>query len=624
MSKKPGLIRRFFSLLGKIGSAIRTLINIAFLLIFLLIISSFFQQTAQPLPEKAALRLALSGVLVDEKTRIPPFAQLMNPDQQLDAETLVSDLIKAIKQAADDDRITALVLELDYLMGGGISKLEEVGAALEAFKSSGKPVIAVGDNFSQDQYFLASFADRIYLNPMGTVLLTGYGAYPSYMKDALDKLKVNVHVFRVGDYKDAIEPFTRNSMSEPSREHTSQWLNSLWRVFTSRIEQSRSLPTDAINDYVNNFAGKLAKHKGDTAELALETGLIDGLATRQQMLKQLQKTIGRDDKLGYPFIDYKRYLNASRLAVSAESLSPDTPSKATIGVVVAKGAIIDGYDRDGSIGADDFAALLRQARDQHPAALVIRVDSPGGSAFASEVIRNEITAVRESGIPVVVSMGSVAASGGYWISTAANEIWATPTTITGSIGVFGVVPTIEESLQALGIHSDGVGTTALADFYHLNRPLSAPAKTIIQQSVNNIYQRFLTLVADSRGSSPEAVHDIAQGRVWTGEKAKELGLVDGLGNLEDAVAAAARIAGVSDYQQQIIQPPLDFQEQLLAALSRSEVAVGLIQAVAQRLPNHPFSALQPLQAPLNQATTVINRLNDPSNIYLTCYECSSP
>lgn len=624
MSKKPGLIRRFFSLLGKIGSAIRTLINIAFLLIFLLIISSFFQQTAQPLPEKAALRLALSGVLVDEKTRIPPFAQLMNPDQQLDAETLVSDLIKAIKQAADDDRITALVLELDYLMGGGISKLEEVGAALEAFKSSGKPVIAVGDNFSQDQYFLASFADRIYLNPMGTVLLTGYGAYPSYMKDALDKLKVNVHVFRVGDYKDAIEPFTRNSMSEPSREHTSQWLNSLWRVFTSRIEQSRSLPTDAINDYVNNFAGKLANHKGDTAELALETGLIDGLATRQQMLKQLQKAIGRDDKLGYPFIDYKRYLNANRLAVSAESLSPDTPSKATIGVVVAKGAIIDGYDRDGSIGADDFAALLRQARDQHPAALVIRVDSPGGSAFASEVIRNEITAVRESGIPVVVSMGSVAASGGYWISTAANEIWATPTTITGSIGVFGVVPTIEESLQALGIHSDGVGTTALADFYHLNRPLSAPAKTIIQQSVNNIYQRFLTLVADSRGSSPEAVHDIAQGRVWTGEKAKELGLVDGLGNLEDAVAAAARIAGVSDYQPQIIQPPLDFQEQLLAALSRSEVAVGLIQAVAQRLPNHPFSVLQPLQAPLNQATTVINRLNDPSNIYLTCYECSSP
>ena len=624
MSKKPGLIRRFFSLLGKIGSAIRTLINIAFLLIFLLIISSFFQQTAQPLPEKAALRLALSGVLVDEKTRIPPFAQLMNPDQQLDAETLVSDLIKAIKQAADDDRITALVLELDYLMGGGISKLEEVGAALESFKSSGKPVIAVGDNFSQDQYFLASFADRIYLNPMGSVLLTGYGAYPSYMKDALDKLKVNVHVFRVGAYKDAIEPFTRNSMSEPSREHTSQWLNSLWRVYTSRIEQSRNLPTDAINDYVNNFAGKLANHKGDTAELALETGLIDELATRQQMLKQLQKAIGRDDKLGYPFIDYKRYLNASRLAVSAESLSPDTPSKATIGVVVAKGAIIDGYDRDGSIGADDFAALLRQARDQHPAALVIRVDSPGGSAFASEVIRNEITAVRESGIPVVVSMGSVAASGGYWISTAANEIWATPTTITGSIGVFGVVPTIEESLQALGIHSDGVGTTALADFYHLNRPLSAPAKTIIQQNVNNIYQRFLTLVADSRGSSPEAVHDIAQGRVWTGEKAKELGLVDGLGNLEDAVAAAARIAGVSDYQQQIIQPPLDFQEQLLAALSRSEIAIGLIQAVAQRLPNHPFSALQPLQAPLNQAKTLVNRLNDPSNIYLTCYECSSP
>ncbi|MEZ5482108.1 MAG: signal peptide peptidase SppA [Porticoccaceae bacterium] len=412
MSEKPGVIRRIFSLIGKIASGIRTLFNLIFLIVFLIIIASFFQETAQPLPEKAALRLALGGVLVDEKTHLPPLAQLMNPDNPVDSETLVSDLIKAIEKAATDDRITSLVLELDYLAGGGISKLEEIGAALNMFKTSGKPIIAVGDNFSQEQYLLASFADEIYLNPMGTVLLTGYGSYPSYLKDALDKLKVNVHVFKVGTYKDAIEPFTRNSMSEASREHTSEWLNSLWNVYTSRVELSRNLPTDAIDDYVNNFATKLAANNGDTAALALETGLVDHIATRPEMLKRLQQVAGSDHDKGYQHIDYKHYLNIHRsLTMSANALTPENPSKPTIGVVVAKGTIIDGFDRDGSIGSDDFSALLRQARDENPAALVIRIDSPGGSAFASEVIRNEIELTRNSGIPVVVSMGSVAASG---------------------------------------------------------------------------------------------------------------------------------------------------------------------------------------------------------------------
>ena len=616
MSEKKGLIRRFFSLIGKLVRAIRTLISLIILLIFLAIIGSLFQEKAQPLPDKAALRLALGGVLVDEKTRIPPLAELMNPDDPIDSETLVSDLIEAIDKAATDDRITSLVLELDYLLGGGISKMEEIGVAIEQFKTSGKPVIAVGDNYSQQQYFLASFADEIYLNPMGTVLLTGFGAYPTYMKDALDKLKISVNIFRVGSYKDAIEPFTRNNMSAASREHTAEWLNSLWDVYTSRVETSRNLPADAIDDYANNFASKLAASNGDTAALALETGLVDHIATRPEILNRLQGIAGKDNG-GYQYIDYKRYLGANR-ALPIAAAEPKQPQTPTIGVIVAKGTIIDGFGRDGSIGSDDFSALLQQAREENPAALVIRIDSPGGSAFAAEVIRNEIEITRNQGIPVVVSMGSVAASGGYWIATAANEIWATPTTITGSIGVFGVIPTFENSLQSLGIHSDGVGTTQLADFYQLDRPMSDAAKTIVQLSVENIYQQFLQLVADSRNSTPATIHTVAQGRVWTGEKAKELGLVDKLGNMEDAITAAAKLADLNEFEVRKIRPPLSFQEQFLEALSQSETATSFFGLAQNWLPQ----ALKSTAQRIDNSMQMLSTMNDPRGLYLQCFECA--
>ncbi len=615
MEKKPGLIRRFFSLIGKIVSAIRTLINLIILLVFIAIIASLFQQEVQPLHDKAALRLAIGGVLVDEKTRVPPLGKLLGDQTAIDAETVVSTLVESIKKATTDSRITSLVLELDNMTGGGISKLDEIGDAISLFKQSGKPVIAVGDNYNQQQYYLASFADEIYLNPMGAVLLTGFGSYPTYMKDALDKLKIHVNVFRVGEYKDAIEPFTRNNMSDASRSHTEAWLQDFWRAYTSRVEAKRNLPRDAINDYVNNLAEKLADHNGNAAELALASGLVDHLAARPAMLERLQQVAGYADSDSYQYIDHQQYAGLEAARPSAIPLE----QQPMIGFVVAKGVMVDGYAYNGDLGSSNFVSLMQQVRTQRPAALVLRIDSPGGSAFAAEVMRREIELTRSQGIPIVVSMGSVAASGGYWIATAADEILATPTTLTGSIGVFGILPTFEDSFASLGIYSDGVGTTELADFYQLNRPLSEQAQRVIQLSVEDIYRRFLTLVATSRDSTPAAIHQLAQGRVWGGQKALEMGLVDKLGTLETAIAEAAKKAGVANFRVEKITEPLGYREQLLEALSGAAARVMGSNTAVSWLPE----SVSRLLKPLSESEKILSRLNDPRRLYLQCFECVS-
>jgi len=617
MSDKPGLIRRFFRLLGKLAYGIRMLINLLFLLVVAALVVSVFQKDVQPLPEHAALHIAPGGELVEQKTYTDPLTQLMQQSGPADAETLVRDVIEAIDRGATDPRINSLVLELNYLAGGGLTKLEDIGKALQRFRDSGKPIVAVGDNFTQEQYYLASYADEIHLNPMGAVLITGYGSYHNYFKEALEKLRVNVHVFRVGTYKDAIEPLTRNDMSTASREHNSAWLNALWAVYTDRVETQRNLPADAIDDYVNNLGDKLAEHGGNAAELAMATGLVDQLSTRPQMAARLRELAGVNDEGGYQNIDMKRYLSHVR---RTDALEPSL-EKDKIGLIVAKGMILDGEQPAGTIGGDSLAELLRQARKNDEfKALVLRIDSPGGSAFASEVIRQELAATRKAGLPVVASMGTVAASGGYWIATGADEVWASPTTMTGSIGVFGVIPTFEDSLGALGVHSDGIGTTELADFYRLDRPMSPQAKQVVQSGVNHIYDYFLSLVAEARESTPEAVHEIAQGRVWTGEKARELGLVDELGNLQQATEAAARLAGLAQYEVEEISKPLNFREQLLQQLANGQAAswlAGLPQSWT------PAGWLAGLYEGMGRPLEPLSRLNDPQGIYLQCFECGT-
>lgn len=615
-AKKPGNIRRIFSAIGSSITWLRnTLMNIFFLLIIILIFAAIGSSAPKPLPDSFALRIAPSGVLVDQRSYTDPASLLLSKDDPQDSETLVRDLVEAINKAATDKRVTMIVIEPGNMLSGGLSKINEIGQALNNFKAAGKKVIAAADYYSQDQYYLASFADEIYMHEMGAIELTGYGRYMTYYKTALDKLGITIHAFRSGKYKDFLEPFLRDDMSDESREHNSEWINSLWAVYSTQIETARKLEAGALKDYINNMDAHLALTSGDGAKLTLEKGLVDKLLSRQDMLGQLIEAAGRnDDGEGYKGVNVKNYLADSRLK----------PELATdkIGLIVASGTISDGEQPDGAIGSETMLEVLQQVqKDDAIKALVIRVDSGGGSAFASEIIRSEIMTVRNKGIPVFISMGSVAASGGYWIATAGDQIWAQPTTITGSIGVFGAFPTLEKTLQKMGINSDGVATTELAGSMSLSRPLSPKIKNIVQQGVDNIYQRFIKLVAESRAQTPEQIDLIAQGHVWTGTKALELGLVDKLGTLNDTITAIAEKTELKDYKIELVERPLSPQEAFLRELAQDKASALVPKTLLEK-----FTSLQVLNdlSPVLKPLSELKNMSDPQGIYVKCLECVAP
>lgn len=608
----------FWRFMGYFGSALtwirNTLANLVFILIILLIIAMLGANVPLPLPDNFALRVAPSGVLVDQRSYIDPASALLSNENLEDGETVVSDAVTAINAAANDKRVSLIVLEPGKLIGGGLSKLTEIGQALENFKTSGKKVIAVSDNYSQEQYYLASYADEIYLHDMGVVEITGYSRYMNYYKTALDKLGVTIHAFRSGKYKDYLEPYLRDDMSEESREHNSQWINELWNTFATNLEQRRNLPPGSINDYVNNMDAHLTLTEGDTSKLAIEKALVDKTQSRQATEQMLIDLVGKnDDGKSYQGVGVKSYL--------ADIHRQPKTEKNKIAVVAAVGSIVDGYRPEGAIGSETFLQVLRQVQeDKDVKALVIRVDSGGGSAFASEIIRAEIIKTREK-IPVYISMGSVAASGGYWIATAGNKIWAQPTTITGSIGVFGAFPTLENSLKKIGINTDGVATTELAGSMRLDRPLSEKAGKVVQQGVDSIYQRFLNLVAEARNQDRDSIHEIAQGHVWTGTKAKEIGLVDELGTLKDVIAAMAKDFGLENYKVEFVQRQLSPKEEFMKSLTGGQAGILspktlLNEFTSLGVLNDLAPALKPLQE--------IQTLSDPRGIYIKCFECVAP
>ena len=611
--KKPGIIRRFFRFIGSIVTGIRYLFSLLFVGLFLMLIVGMFAEDIQPIPDKGALYLAPSGVLVDQKTYTDPFDQILMGNSQSDSETLVRDVIEALDTARIDSRITHLLLDTDYMAGGGISKLEEISSALLRFKKSGKPIIAVGDNFNQQQYFLAAHADEILLNPLGSVSITGFGLYNSYFKEALDKLNINMHVFRVGDYKSAVEPFLRNNMSANVKQESRELVDSLWQFYSSQVEHLRGLPDGAIDDFANNLHLKLQAANGDTSALAKQQNLVDQIATRTQMFAYLNEVLpGTDGE--FDSINMKAYLNHNRLT----SRTSAAAKAHKVALVVAKGSIVDGEQPEGTIGGDTLASIFARLRDEDEVkAVVLRIDSGGGSAFASDIIRDAISATQKKGIPVVVSMGSYAASGGYWIAADADRVLALSTTLTGSIGVFGIVPTVEDSLAALGIYSDGVGTTDIAGMMRLDRPMTQQSEIIFQAGVDNIYTRFITLVADGRNSTPAAVHEIAQGRVWTGEKALELGLVDQLGDLNDAIKVAAELANLAEYEVDYRRKPLTVYEQLLMEMSSNISASFAGLGINSWLPNSLRQQAKVILKPLQ----VLDTLTDPRGIYLYCDNC---
>ncbi|MCR8923949.1 signal peptide peptidase SppA [Dasania sp. GY-MA-18] len=614
--KKPGIIRRSFGFLGRLISWLRVIIvNGVFVLMLLFVISLFSSKKMPSIPEQGALILEPKGTVVEQLSYIDPLMNLMADNNPREQETLLADMIDAILLAKDDQRINSLVIKTDYLMRGGLSKLQEVAAALAEFRKSGKKIVAVADYYSQDQYLLAAQADEIYMHPMGGVAIQGYGLYRSYYKEALDKLSVDFHVFRVGEFKSALEPFMRNNMSEPAKEANLGWLNQLWQQYSNAIAQRRGLELVDINTYVNEIDKLLARHNGDSAQAAVAAGLVDGLKSRDEINQTLIELAGgENDEGSFQGIAFERYLWLKKHELKKQQ------SKNVVGVIVAAGNISGGKQPPGSIGSDTLSELIRQARKNDAVkAVVLRVDSGGGSAFASELIRRELELLKASGKPLVVSMGSMAASGGYWISSLADFIWATPTTLTGSIGIFGAFPTLDKSFNRLGIYNDGVGTTAVADAFRVDRPMNPIAARAIQKNIEHGYQQFLSIVAQGRDMSEEQVADIAEGRVWSGQDAERLGLVDGLGGLKQAIDSAAKLASLSDYRDQLIERPLSPKEQLLRQLG--QVLVQPLQGVLS--PVLP-SQLQQLMAPFKEASQFLQSMSDPAGLYVRCTDCLAP
>jgi protease-4 len=584
--------------------------NLIFLALIVFFLSIIFYDSEKDLPDEAALVLSLQGDVVIQKSETVLSGLLFGESTQ--EETLLKDVIDAIDHAQNDQRIQVLVLDLQDMRAAGISKLQYIGEALTRFKASGKQVIAAGDGFNQSQYYLAAHADRIYVHPMGGIYLNGFGVYRKYFKAALEKLLIQFHVFRVGTYKSALEPFLRDDMSSYAKEANLAWLTVLWDTFKSDLARLRGLNAGGIDDYINNISEHLAKVDGDTAQLALDYGLVDDLKTRDEVKDELIQLVGQaTDDNTFNQIQFDEYLEVIR-----PELNQADPGRSKVGIIVASGMILDGTQPAGKIGGDTLSDLIRKARlDDKISAIVLRIDSPGGSALASETIRKEIEITRQAGKPVIASMSSVAASGGYWISSAADEIWASPTTITGSIGIFGAFATLEKSFDSLGIHSDGVGTTKLADAFDPARPLNREVADSMQQVIENNYRRFIQLVADGRNLEPEDVEKIAQGRVWAGKTAGELGLVDNFGNLQDAVASAAQLADIEEYDVIYIEQDLTAREKLIRRLNRLliEAFNGIRGQVA-----HP---LVELYGDVSEDLEQMMTLNDPRGIYSYCMVC---
>jgi len=595
---------------------LRRLLHLIVLLALFLLLLVAVVGDRVPVPGAAALLIAPRGALVEQLSGDPLERALAKAQGQAIQETLVRDVIDALRAARDDERIRVVVLDLDTLTGAGLSKLQEVATELKRFKESGKPLIAVGDGFTRDQYYLAAQADKVYMHPMGLVLVDGYSRYLPYYKSLLEKVYIDYQVWTVGEYKSFVEPITRNDMSPQDEEASRVYLDALWGAYQTDVTAARNLAAPALQRYADEIVTLLEEAGGDTAQLAVDYGLVDELLTRDAMRERVREAIGEGEASAssddYTEITLDHYVTAVR----AESPLQAQPSK--IAVVVAAGTILDGTQPPGSIGGDSTAELIRGARaDDAVKALVLRVDSGGGSAFASDVILRELEVFRETGRPVVVSMGSVAASGGYWISMAADEIWASPTTLTGSIGVGATIPTIPRTLDWLGVHVDGIGTTSLSGGIDVTRPLSDSIRGLIAQSVRKTYDDFVGKVATYRDRPAEEIEASAQGRVWVGTDALERGLVDKLGTLPEAIASAAELAGLEEnsYSIDYVEPQLTFPERLALSLTAKAVA-GARRLVA--VPKWPARVTQALESTL-EPLAFVERLNDPRGIYVYCF-----
>jgi len=608
-------IAGFFKWTWRLLNFVRELVLNLFFIFLVVVCVGIWMQVKSSNAEhsnRGALLLDIAGVVVDKPSSSSKLSvlgrQLFGASSDRLQENSLFDIVETIRQAKEDRNITGIVMDLKNFAGADQPSMQYIGKALREFRDSGKPVYAVGDNFSQGQYYLASFANKIFLSPQGVVDLHDFATNGLYYKSLLEKLKVSTHVFRVGTYKSAVEPFIRDDMSPAAHEADSRWVGELWQNYLNTIAANRQVPAQQIFPGAQAMLEGLTKVGGDTAKYALDNKLVDQLASSAEVEKALSKQFGWSDAdKNYSAISYYDY-----------ALKKPSENGDSVAVIFANGAIMDGEETPGNVGGDTTASQIRDARlDPKVKAIVLRVNSPGGSVSASEVIRAELAAAKAAGKPVVVSMGGMAASGGYWISTPANYIVANPSTLTGSIGIFGVINTFENSLDYVGVHTDGVATSPLADVA-ATKALPPEVQQMIQLSIESGYKRFLSIVSQSRNKTPEQIDQIAQGHVWTGQDAKANGLVDALGDFDDAVAKAAELAKLKQWHIDYYQEDPTFFDQVVTSMSAS-VRAAMPSALQAYLP----APLAPVAGAVKAESDKLAAFNDPQNRYAFCLTCAN-
>ena len=613
MKKRNPLVR----VLAAIWSGVDGFRKILHLLLLLFIFAVFLgtmSGSAPTLPDNAALLIKPTGAIVEELAGNPYDRAIEELLGETRPQTRLQDIVDALEYAKDDDRIEAVHLELSAMGGAGLAKLQRIAAAIEDFQTSGKPVIASADFLTQQGYFLAAHADEAYMHPEGGVLLQGYGRFRTYFKDAIDLLKLDWNIFRVGTHKSFVEPFERMDMSDDDREATGNLIDQLWATYSEDVAAARGLLPDDIDEYANSFVDQVAGANGDLAMTAVNHQLVDGLLDRTELRDLMIEHVGADpdSEDDYKAIGMIEYLSSMNL------LNGDKSAEENIAVIVASGMISSGSQPPGSIGADSTSELLRRARnDDSVKAVVLRVDSPGGSAFASEVIASEIAALQDAGIPVVASMSSVAASGGYWISVGADRVFASPSTITGSIGIFGMFPTYQRTVAQFGIATDGIGSNPLSGELRPDREMAPHTRQLFQLVIEEGYDDFISRVAMYRGLEKDDVDAVAQGRVWTGTDALHHGLVDEFGGLEEAIAYAAEVAGLEEdaYGRMDIRMELSPTEQLIVDMLGTARSLGLDPSTLRSTP----SSIDRIAVKIEDVISPLLRFDDPKGVYAHCF-----
>jgi protease-4 len=613
MKKRFWLVRILSAIWGGVDG-FRKILHLLLLLIIFAVFFGAMQGTAPLLPDSAALLIQPAGVIVEELEGDPYDRAIEELLGESRPQTRLQDIVDALDYAKGDDRIEAVHLELSALGGAGLPKLQRIADAIAEFKTSGKPVIASADFLTQPGYYLAAHADEAYIHPEGGVLIQGYGRFRTYFKDAIDLLKLDWNIFRVGTHKSFVEPFTRMNMSDEDREATRNLIDQLWATYRDDVAEARGVPASTIDKYANQFVEQVTAADGDLAVAAADGDLVDDLLTRTEMRELMIGYVGEDDDVEghYSAVGMAEYLSNMTL------LNGDRSGEENVAIVVAAGAISSGSQPPGSIGADSTTELLRRARnDDSVKAVVLRVDSPGGSAFASDVIANEIAALQDAGKPVIASMSSVAASGGYWISVGSDRVFANPSTITGSIGIVGMFPTYQRTVAQIGMATDGIGSNPMSGELRPDREMAEHTKQLFQVVIEDGYDDFISRVATYRGMEKDAVDAIAQGRVWTGTDALQHGLVDELGDLEDAIAFAAEIANLDPetYGRKTIAIELTPTEQLVVDLLGTARRFGLDLSGIRMRP----SALQTMAGKIEGVVAPLLKFDDPKGIYAHCF-----